>query len=126
MTESLRKPCYECGEIFEPMGLEGVLNAYCGACEKDLPDGVGGYDEHGIPHVWSSANEQWIPIRVFCDKCGDFTNDDERITAENWEYCAGLQRQFCGSCREAREEPPCDDPTCEADVCYDKREEQAD
>jgi hypothetical protein len=126
MTEKIQKDCEECGDIFEPVGYEGILNAYCGTCEKALPDGTEGCDEHGVPHVWSSSNEEWIPLGVICDECGETTNNDERITTENWEFCIGLQKQFCGKCREAREEPPCDEPTCDADVCYDKREEEND
>ena len=126
MSEKIQKDCEECGNLFEPAGYEGILNAYCGTCEKALPDGTEGCDEHGVPHVWSSAAEEWIPLGVICDECGDTTNNDERITTENWEFCIGLQKQFCGKCREAREEPPCDEPTCDADVCYDKREEEND
>ena len=58
---------------------------------------------------------------ITCDICGEETADAERITDENWEYCTGLEKQFCGECRVDREEPPCDDPECEADVCYDAR-----
>jgi len=175
MTEKIQKDCEECGDLFEPVGYEGILNAtvsvsvatwcsvssrnevatetetelqleterHCGTCEKALPDGTEGCDEHGVPHVWSSATEEWIPdvsvsvatstatdaaqpVGVLCDECGETTTDYERITEENWEFCAGLQKQFCGTCRELREEPPCDDPECDADVCYDKREEEND
>jgi hypothetical protein len=145
MTEKIQKDCEECGDLFEPAGYEGILNAFCGTCEKALPDGTEGCDEHGVNHVWSSHREEWIPdvsdsvassadaatdtetdrpIGVVCDECGETTTDYERITEENWEFCAGLQKQFCGACREARQEPPCDDPECDADVCYDKREEE--
>jgi hypothetical protein len=123
MADKIQKSCEECGDIFEPAGYEGICNAYCGMCENALPNGVEGYDEHGVPHMWSSAVGEWIPMVVICDKCGETTNDDERITAENWEFCVGLQQQFCGACREAREEPPCDEAMCDADVCYNKREE---
>jgi len=123
MANKIQKPCEECGDIFEPAGYEGIRNAYCGACEQALPDGFEGFDEWGVPYVWSSTNEAWIAMGVVCDKCGEATNDDDRITSENWEFCEGLQTQFCGECREAREEPPCDNPECEADVCYNKREE---
>lgn len=58
---------------------------------------------------------------ITCDVCGEETADADRITDENWEYCTGLEKQFCGECRENREEAPCDDPECEADVCYDAR-----
>jgi len=156
MAEMIQKDCEECGDLFEPVGYEGILNAtvsvsvatWCavssrnevatetetelqleterhrGTCEKALPDGTEGCDEHGVPHVWSSATEEWIPIGLVCDECGESTNDDERITTENWEYCAGLQKQYCGKCRELREEPPCDEPMCDADVCYNKRTEE--
>ena len=58
---------------------------------------------------------------IICDICGEETADADRITDENWEYCTGLEKQFCGECRENREESPCDDPECEADVCYNAR-----
>lgn len=58
-----------------------------------------------------------------CDICGESTSDTERITSENWEYCSGLQKQFCGECRENREEDACDDSECEADVCYTAHQE---
>jgi hypothetical protein len=58
---------------------------------------------------------------IVCNVCGDETGDPDRITEENWEFCTGLEKQFCGKCREKREEPPCKDPECEADVCYDAR-----
>lgn len=124
MAEKIQKACEECGDLFEPVGLEGILNMYCGTCECALPDGFVGVDEHGVPHVWSSVNEEWTVMGVQCDVCGESTNDDERITSENWEFCEGLQKQFCGLCREEREEPPCEDPTCDADVCYEKRHQE--
>ena len=55
--------------------------------------------------------------------CGVFTSDVDRVITENWEFCEGLQKQFCGECRENREEEPCDNPDCEADVCYYTRQE---
>ena len=45
---------------------------------------------------------------VVCDICGEETADADRITDENWEYCTGLEKQFCGECREA-------------DMCYNAR-----
>ena len=57
---------------------------------------------------------------VTCDICKDSTNDCKRITGENWEYCSGLELQFCGKCRELRTQPPCEDTECQADVCYNK------
>jgi hypothetical protein len=120
-STKIQKDCEACGDLFEPVGYEGILNAYCGTCEKALPEGTEGFDENGVPYVWSSLTEEWVPMGVLCNVCGDTTNDDERITAENWEYCEGLQTQFCGACREERKEPPCDEPTCDADVCYEKR-----
>ena len=124
MAETIQKECEECGDIFEPVGYEGILNAYCGTCEKALPDGTEGFDDKGVPYVWSSVLLEWVPMGVVCDLCGDATNDDERITSENWEFCEGLQKQFCGTCREGRDEPPCDSPECDADVCYTKRMEE--
>jgi len=55
---------------------------------------------------------------IVCDICGDETADAERITNENWEFCAGLEKQFCGKCRVKRTDPPCDDSDCDADICY--------
>jgi len=123
MAEKIQKECVECGDIFEPVGYAGILNSYCGTCEKALPDGTEGFDENGVPYVWSSDSGEWLPMGVVCDICGDTTNEDERITSENWEFCEGLQKQFCGVCREEREEPPCNSPECDADVCYNKRTE---
>lgn len=60
---------------------------------------------------------------IVCDICGDETADAERITDENWEFCSGLEKQFCGKCRDKREDPPCDDSECEADVCYNAHHE---
>lgn len=60
---------------------------------------------------------------IVCDICGDETSDAERITDENWEFCSGLEKQFCGKCRDKREDPPCDDSECEADVCYNAHHE---
>ena len=74
-------------------------------------------------------NAKWLPQffstmadddMVTCDICKDSTNDCKRITGENWEYCSGLELQFCGKCRELRTQPPCEDTECQADVCYNK------
>jgi hypothetical protein len=62
------------------------------------------------------------PEEITCDICGVSTSDMDRVTTENWEYCVGLDKQYCGECRENRNETPCDDPECEADICYDARE----
>jgi hypothetical protein len=61
-----------------------------------------------------------IQEEVVCDKCGSVSG----TAAENWEYCEGLKLQFCGECREKREEPPCGKSECQADVCYDANEER--
>jgi len=89
----------------------------CEDCNDEYPES---YD--------CGDSEQWVcrkcmmDMRVTrCDVCGEDTGDAVRVTDENWEYCTGLEKQFCGECRETREEPPCDDPECEADVCYDAR-----
>jgi len=124
MASKVHKACDTCGDMFEPLGLEGIKNAYCGTCEKDLEDGFEGVDEHGVPHYWRKEAGEWKAMAVRCDICGDLTEDDERITSENWEFCEGLQKQFCGACRERRQEPPCEIETCEADVCYDLRHER--
>ncbi len=55
---------------------------------------------------------------VTCDVCGEVTADNERLTNENWEFCSGLAKQFCGTCREGRVLPACDDVQCQADRCY--------
>ena len=60
---------------------------------------------------------------VTCDICGDDTGDVVRLSEENWEFCSGLDKQFCGKCREKREEPPCDDSDCDADICYNAHHE---
>ena len=46
--------------MFEPLGLEGIKNAYCGACERELPDGFEGADDRGVPHYWRKATEEWV------------------------------------------------------------------
>jgi len=98
----------------KPAGSEGILNATVSVeTEKD---------EKGVPYVRPSASSE--QTGVVCDICGDTTDDDDRITSENWEFCEGLQKQFCGACRKEREEPPCDDAGCHADVCYEKRLEK--
>lgn len=55
--------------------------------------------------------------------CGTTTDDEEVLSDSNWEYCEGLEKQFCSECRENREEPPCDKEDCEADVCFNHREQ---
>lgn len=60
---------------------------------------------------------------VTCDICGDETTDAERITDENWEFCSGLDKQFCGTCSKERDDTPCDDSDCEADICYNAHHE---
>jgi len=67
-----------------------------------------------------------VQEEVKCDKCGKIAETSEQVENENWEYCEGLKVQFCGECREKREEPPCTNSQCQADVCYDAREERTD
>jgi hypothetical protein len=112
--------CETCDIRFEK---RGIVNAFCEKCERELPDGTEAFDGNGAPYEWSTTETKWVPLSVVCSFCGDATEDDERITSENWEFCEGLQKQFCGACREEREEPPCDGPECDADVCYTKRME---
>ena len=100
---------------------------HCSQCQENMCEDC----NHKYPESYDCGDsEQWrcrkceLKTReAICDVCGDATIDPMRVTDENWEYCFGLQKQFCGVCRENREEEPCDNPDCEADVCYNAREE---
>ena len=71
---------------------------------------------------WDTESRETEDCHEICDRCGKMTTYDDQVCDENWETCNGLQEFYCGDCREAREEPPCDDPECEADVCYNYHE----
>ena len=84
----------------------GIPISVCSECREAIRS-------HESPYIYST-----------CDICSEITLDETRMALENWEFCEGLQKQFCGRCREEREEPACDTPTCDADVCYNHRNQE--
>ena len=103
---------------------------YCSQCLENICEDC----NNKYPESYDCGDSsQWycrkceMEMRVTkCNVCGDETGDAVQVTDENWEYCTGLDKQFCGKCREKREEPPCDDSECEADICYNAHHEEDD
>ena len=114
-------------DVCEESKIQDVV-IYCSKCQENVCEDC----NNKYPESYDCGDsEQWycrecmmdMQYETKCDICGEETADADRITDENWEYCTGLEKQFCGECRENREYPPCADPECEADVCYNARTE---
>ena len=53
------KDCECCGDLFEPIGYEGIKNAYCGTCESELDHGDSGYQDE-TEWFWDSVKGEWV------------------------------------------------------------------
>jgi hypothetical protein len=53
------KDCECCGDLFEPVGHEGIKNAYCGTCESELDHGTVGYQD-GQKLFWDTVKGEWV------------------------------------------------------------------
>lgn len=57
--ERIYKDCCCCGDLFEPVGYEGIKNAYCGTCESELSHGEDGWQD-GIHWFWDTVKGEWV------------------------------------------------------------------
>lgn len=95
-----------------------VQPASVAASRLEIPGGLAPHIHHDVSRCMSTYGATRART---CDVCGSTTSDVAN-SGSKWDFCEGLQMQFCDSCRHNRGDALCDKEGCQADACSAHRE----